>query len=555
METQKRAGTPLLVNVGRLLGAVGLVLLVSTPLTWLLTEEMGALVWGKLLLSLALCGFYVATNADIFSRVAGARSTGLLALSGFSVVVAVGLVGVANYVAFKNPKEIDLTREGLYTLSDQTVNVLGRIKDEVTIYAFFSSLDPDFPTVEETLKRYKEKSQKLRYEMVDPQSRPDLVEKFGITERGPRIVIAARGQDTRAKDVNEEELTNGIVKVAEQSQKAIYFLTGHGEASIEDEENTEGMKGLAEAIRAEGYTVKTLNLLEAKGAAPGAKLEVQLPGHPSGHKDEPVAEGAGLEVPLDVAVLIIGGAKGKLLQPEVAALERWVQKGGRLIALLEPDSDAGLGTLLAQWKIAPQADLVVDTNPLNRLLGLGPAAPMVQPPEAQMEHPAVKALAAPVVLAASRSLKIAEGGMPGVDAQALLEAGESAWGETNLQGGSAAIDDKDNAGPVPVLVAAVRDVTETVKLNTQGRVVVAGDSEWANNKYLQLQGNGDMFLNLLNWMAEEEGRISIRPKTRQASQLFLTQAQMGQVKFFSLDILPVLIVAMGLGIVLIRRQR
>ncbi len=546
-----------LTNVGRLVGAIGMVLLVSTPLTWLLTGEAGALVWGKLLLGVLASGFYVATNADVFTRVAGSRSTGLLAMTAASVVIVIGLLGVANYIAYKNPKTVDLTREGLYTLSKQTSDVLGRLKKNVKIYAFYSSEEPNFATVQETLGRYQKASAgKLTFEMVNPQSRPDLVEKYNITESGPRLVIAAGEQDARAKDVSEEELTNGLVKVAEQTSKTIYFLTGHGEPSIEQAESAEGYKSLAEAIRAEGYEVKTLNLLKATAAAEGAKVKVEPAAEKVGETPaQPSAADTDnkLEVPAEVSVLIVAGAHSNLLPPEIAALEAYVQKGGRIIVMLEPDSDYGLDNFLRQWKIEAHKDLVVDTNPMNRLLGLGPASPMVQPTEE--EHPITRDLAAPVVLASARSLAVSSGGLKGVDAKPLLEAGESAWGETNLEDGTAAKDDHDNLGPLPVAIVATKKISDPVQLTDEGRVVAFGDSEWVNNKYLAVQSNNDVILNTVNWMAEEQARITIRPKNRKATRLFLSGEQVGQLKFFTMDILPVLIVAMGLGVVLIRRQR
>jgi ABC-type uncharacterized transport system involved in gliding motility auxiliary subunit len=93
------------------------------------------------------------------------------------------------------------------------------------------------------------------------------------------------------------------------------------------------------------------------------------------------------------------------------------------------------------------------------------------------------------------------------------------------------------------------------KLSDEARLVVFGDSDWVTNKYHGMQGNGDIALNTINWLAEEEDRIAIRPKTRQASRLSLAGEDLGYLKFFSMDIIPVFLVAMGLGIVLIRRQR
>ncbi|MEK7705399.1 MAG: GldG family protein [Myxococcota bacterium] len=534
-------------NAGRIAGAVGVVLLVSTPLTWLLTAEFGALVWGKLVIGALLVGFYLSTNAQFFAKLAGSRSTGLLALSSATVVIVLGLVGIVNYLAIQHPKQWDLTREGIYTLSDQTRGVLERLDQDVRVLAFYNNVDPEYAALEDVLGRYAHLSKHLTYEMVDPQSRPDLVEQYKITEQGPRIVIVAGAQESRAKDFGEEDLTNAIIKVAQGAQKTIYFLVGHGEQDIADGEHAEGYKSAAEAIGAEGYKVAPLSLLDSAAGKMGDAVDLNA-------KD---AGTAALTVPADAAVVVVAGPRSALLGPETKALEDFVAHGGRLLALLEPNEDSGLESLLGQWKIGVQEDLIVDVNPLSRLLGLGPAAPMVQPTE--VEHAITKGLNAPGVLFTARSLAKVTVGRPKAEATALLEAGSSAWGETSLVGGSASRDDKDHLGPLTVAMAATENDIEAdhdgdAKAKA-GRVVAFGDSDWANNQYLRMQGNSDVLLNAVNWLAEEEQRITIRPKSRVASQLFLSGEDLGRLKFFSMDILPVLLIAMGLGIVLIRRQR
>lgn len=538
-------------NLGRIFGAVGVVTLISTPLTYLLTAEFGPLVWGKLLVGSVLVGVYLFTNADFFSRVAGTRSTGLLAISSLTVLLVAGFVGVLNYLSFKNPKEWDLTKEGIYTLSEQTKGLLGRLKTDVKVFAFYNNIEPQYSEIEETLKRYHKHGTKLSFEMVDPQSRPDLVEKYKITEWGPRIVLTSGDQDARAKDGSEQELTNAIIKVAEQTAKTVYFLTGHGEGDIAQESESTGYKAIADAVIAEGYQTKPLSLLQAAAAAPGAEIKLEQA------KDEKKAAGAGdvLQVPSDAGVVVVAGPRSKLFEPEVAALEKYLNQGGRMIVLLEPDIETGLEGLLKQWKVELQKDLIVDTNPLNRLLGLGPAAPMVQPTE--QEHTITKDMKAPVVMMTSRSLTVAQGGESGVQTRAFLEAGSSSWGETNYKGGTASLDEGDHKGPLSVALAAEKHLSDeaTNKISDEARLVVFGDADWIDNRYMQMQGNSDVFLNTVNWLAEQEGKITIRPKNRTASQLFLSGEELGKLKFFSMDILPVLLIAMGLGIVLIRRQR
>jgi ABC-type uncharacterized transport system involved in gliding motility auxiliary subunit len=545
-----------LVNFGRICGAVGLVLWASTPLTWLLTAEIGPQVVGKLGVGAALVACYLATNGDFFGRIAGARSTGLFAISGLSTLLVFALVGAVNYVASLHPKQWDMTREGLYTLSEQTESLLHKLADPVHVNAFYSSTDPLFATLQETLERYANASAgAFTYSMVDPQSRPDLVEKFQITDRGPRLVFTAAGREARVKDPEEQELTYALIKVAQPSNKQIYFLVGHQEADATDAQNPEGMRNLADALVAEGYGVQSLHLAaDAAAAAMGTQVKVGAPAR--------AATGPGaapevkpLQVPDDAAALVIAGPRRPLLEPEVAAIETFLARGGRVVAMLEPHQHSGLETLLQTYKVALRDDIIVDTNPLNRLLGLGAAAPMIEP--SHVDHPVVARAAAPLVMLTARSLEALTAGAPEVSAMGLAHAGQSAWGETHIGAdGTAGRDAEDNLGPLDVVVAAHKDVgSRADRLSPQARLVVFGDSDWVTNHYLSLQGNQDFVLNAVHWTAEQAEKITIRPKSRAANQLFLSGEQLNKLKFFSMDLLPVLLVACGLGIVLVRRQR
>lgn len=543
-------------------GAVGVVLLVSTPLTWVLSAQVGPLIIGKLALGLALVIMYLTTHGSVVTKLWGSRSAGLLAMTATSSVLVFALVGAVNYLAFQHPKELDLTREGLHTLSQQTTDVLGRLKGDVLAQAFLSNVEPQYALVEETLGRYAKESARFRFEMVDPQARPDLAERFQITQSGPRIVLTAGGEsaeftaergespmpkttkEARAKDSTEEELTNAVIKVAEQSTKTVHFLTGHGEADMTDGEHGEGLKKLSDGIANEGYQVEALSLVAPKEAA---QKEAEV------HVDS--KEGGTLEVPATVSVLVLAGARGKLFAPEVAAIDAYLARGGRVLALLEPNTETGVEALAGRWNIDVLDDFVVDTNPLNRLLGLGPAAPMVQP--THVEHAITRRFDSALVMMSARSLRTKSEGDAAIQTQALLETGEAAWGETRMQDGTASRDAEDHAGPVVVAMAATRAIldTDASRLTPEGRLVVFGDSDWVTNQYVEMQGNRDVALNAVHWLAEQEERITIRPKTRAASRLMLTGDQLNSLKFLSMDLLPVLVVAFGLGVVMIRRQR
>jgi ABC-type uncharacterized transport system involved in gliding motility auxiliary subunit len=119
-------------------------------------------------------------------------------------------------------------------------------------------------------------------------------------------------------------------------------------------------------------------------------------------------------------------------------------------------------------------------------------------------------------------------------------------------------DDGEKVGPLPVAMASERPVAgdrEKEKVSDHARLVVAGDSHFFTNDYLQLGGNRDFVMNAVGWLAEQEDRITIRAKSRESSQVLLTDAQATAMKFLTVDVLPVALLGLGLAVWMVRRSR
>ncbi len=538
-ERARSVGTS--VTLGRLAGALAAVLLLTTPLTWWLSGEAGPFVWGKLLLAVLATGFYLSTNLDLLGRAVGARSTSWALLSVGSVVAMGVLLVFVNRFSWQNPREYDVTRDGIHTLSEQSMDVLARLEKDVTLYGFFASTEPDYALVEDALARYGRVSERVTVQMVAPESRPDLVEKFAITQNGPRIVVSSGAREAKARNASEQELTNAIVRVAERIEKTVAFLQGHGELDFEDRQNAEGAAVIRSLVDAEGFDTQLLSLLAAAPVTPGAVLNPDAPPPP-------------VRVPADVKVLVVAGPRARLPGPELLALEEFLARGGRLLLMIEPNSDTGLEEFVRPWKVLVRDDFVVDSNPMSRLMGLGAASPQVF--ATAEPHPITDPMVSSGVFVTARSVDVASGGEPGVRARALLRAGESAWGETDYVAGAAGFGPEDTGPPVHVAVLASWETTTVATgLAPEGRLLVLGDSDFVNNRNHTLQGNADLFLNMVSFLAEEEERISIRPRTREASGILLTGQQMAGLRIITMDLLPALLVALGFGIVTVRRRR
>ncbi|MEE2962137.1 MAG: Gldg family protein [Myxococcota bacterium] len=531
-------------NIGRIAGAVGLVLLISLPFTYLLTLEFGPAVLGKLFVGLGAILLYVVTNKDSLQQFSGAKSSGLFALSSLSTLAVLTLLVAINIAAQRDGREWDITREGIHTLSPQTEKLLSRVKEKTTLYGFYGPTEPLKPVAEELIKRYAGLSKNIEHKIIDPQTRPDLVERFSIADRGPRIVVASETQDARAKEVTEEELTNALIRVVDQTTKTIHFLVGHGEVDLHDGENNFGAQVFGDSLKAEGYKLAPLSLIDPSQVDAPGPLDINTQATPS----------SAIQIPKDVRFLLILGPEGNLLEPEITAILEFLNRGGRVVAMLDRTRSGGFHPIANQWRIQLREDMIVDPNPLNRMLGLGPAAPMVVPSEA--EHPITSQLSAAVVMMTARSLGLAASPSFDVEVIPLLRAGQTAWGETNLIDGIAEQGDDDNLEATVAYISTKKiPKANLTQISDEARLVTFGDSDWITNKYFSMQGNADLSLNTIHWLTEEQAKITIRPKLRVASQLNLDGRAIGYLKFLSMDILPVLLVAFGLAIVLIRRQR
>ena len=139
----------------------------------------------------------------------------------------------------------------------------------------------------------------------------------------------------------------------------------------------------------------------------------------------------------------------------------------------------------------------------------------------------------------------------GVNAEQLVASNERSWGETNMKSTQAEFDPKtDLKGPVSLAVAATKDLGE----NKKSRLVVYGDSDFPSNGFFGLQGNGNLFLNTVSWLAQDESFISIRPKNPEDRRLTMTEAQGRLASYVMLLLLPAGILITGVSVWMKRRK-
>jgi len=424
-------------------------------------------------------------------------------------------------MAYRRPVSWDLTRNRIHTLSPETARTVSSLGSDVRVLAFYRQDEEAHAPAEALLRRYAALSPRFAFRMVDPYRNPELVKKHGITDAGPRVVIVGGGEEARLRDVDEESLTNALVRLSHPGKRLVYFTEGHGEPSPADS-SRQGYSIAAEGLATENIAVARLSLARTG------------------------------EVPADAAAVVVAGARRPFLDPEVEALRRYLARGGHLGVFLEPEVDAGLDPILREMGIEADDDMVVDPNPLSRLVGGSPVTPILR---ASSAHPVSAPLAeVGVVFPTARSLVALTGGRARPIPLALTA--QTAWGETDIQAlftTGAKLTEGKKVGPLPVAMAVEWPVEGPQR--RQARALVAGDSDFFANGYQQLLGNLDFFRSAVAWLAERGDRFSIRPRLREASRLALSEAQVSVLKFVAVDVVPVALLVAGLAVWLVRRNR
>jgi len=208
-----------------------------------------------------------------------------------------------------------------------------------------------------------------------------------------------------------------------------------------------------------------------------------------------------------------------------------------VLAMIEPETNPQIGDLLIDFGVALGNDLIVD--PMSKLFGAGATIPVVSQ---YGTHDITKDFKLMTFFPTARSVNADAKPVDGATAQVIASTGPSAWGETDFDelktGAATFTEGKDKRGPVPVGVAATKRVLGSNDPGSEGRLVIYGDSDFANNQFKSFAGNGDLFMNTISWLAKMEDNISIRPKKRAASRIFLSQGQANFIKYTTVGPFP-----------------
>jgi ABC-type uncharacterized transport system involved in gliding motility auxiliary subunit len=498
-------------ELARFIGTMGVAMLIAGYLRYTIQGEL--LTFSKVVLVLGAL-FALASLAigfRYFIRFFSKRSSQLGTNTTILTVAVIAILAVVNFVGFRHHKRFDLTTEKMYTLSDQTKQIVGGLQKDVTIVRFHKSRNP---AIDDQMAEYTGLSRRLKFENVDPQQKPEVAQEYGATRMGEVIVSSgSRKEHLESGAISEEDITRAIIKVIQDKSKTVCFATGHGEKSLSDS-GENGFNRADAGLKGQNYTTKTINLVSENGVAP------------------------------DCSVVVVAGPRQAFFPPEAGMLEKYLEGTGKSLILVDPQTDPKLEAVFNAWNTNVGNNVVIDASGVGSLFGAGPAIPLVT---TFGPSPITKNFAGSMTFfPLARTVSIADKSKTEPPIVELLKTSERSFTIPSLKQGQqkVAFDPKTGTqGPLSLGVAASRK-----SAGGEARLVVIGNSEFAANPYLDQQKNGDLFYNALNWLAEDENLISIRPKSPTNRRVTLTQGQSSALTWLDLIFLPGIVIFSGVYI-------
>ena len=450
-------------------------------------------------------------------------------------IIVIAILIAINLVVDMVPFRLDLTKNKVYSLSEQTYNILDNLEEDITIYTI-NEVNASSSVVDEILLRYKNYSNKITIDYIDPDRDPAKAQAYtkdNQTLQKGDIVVASGEKFQIIKSYNllnyssstyspeslavEQRVTSAIMFVSGAEAPVIYVLEGHGEMDLG--------YNVTNKMELENFTINSLNLVTTK------------------------------EIPEDADVLLINGPSKDLLEEEEKLIRDYLSEGGNAVFLMDPlvGELELFSSLFKSYGVSEQKAYIIERDQASYYTN-----PMYLLPKYQ-EHDITDPLNkvdTPLIVPIAQGIEILDAKRNTLTIEPLLSTSSQAFARSlDSTSSSTEKEDGDIDGPFDIGVVIVDKVYDLVANESfTSQIIVFGhviSSQRAN--FTQTAAGIALFFNSLNWLVDREQSITIRPKLIQETPLKVTQAIFNLYGIISVIIVP--LGALALGIVVWLRRR
>ncbi len=546
-------------SIRQALALAGILTLVLGLLLWIFLRDLENYAYivmgiGVVILIVDAAISFDAVRHAIFGR------RGRYGLNTAIVLIAfVAIAIVLNFVvywALERPDppgflRIDTTSTKQFIVSDQTLNTLSNLREPIQVTAFFRRNNPQrqaaWRATEDLLSEFRRRSteQPLTFRLVDPELEPNVATEYGVTQF-PSLAIEAL--ESRRTEVvpglnpndgpnvfSEQDIITGLLVVNQIRQKTVVFISGHSVRDVSD--STRGSEGYglaAASLVRENYRISNETLQEL-----GQRLSSNDP-------------------ELLPAAVIFAGPTQEMTEAEEGIIVEYGRRGGRILMMFEPDTtpDSFKG-FLSRYGVAVGDGTVVDTA---SYVAPNPTFLQIKNTNSQLPgHPLTEDFDVLYMPGAThyqygidpQTIPLTDTGIPYVRMELVAISTLNSWAEGDVEDINFDVN-VDQAGPllVAVSVDAVAEIGGSPRTvdgePVTTRMILIGDTDFASNAYFGSARNGDLFVNSVNYLADDYQLISLRPKQTVFRELVLTESERNFVRWSGWLLMPILVAIAGI---------
>ena len=407
----------------------------------------------------------------------------------YTVIAFAAVLFAANGIISTFNIRWDLTPQKQFSLSDFDKRVLGGLTHNVKVMAFVRTEDPAYLELADLLFQAAAFTPRLTYQVIDVNKAPGMAREYGVSSYG-EVIVESQGRRRDFDNARSDELIPAILQISADANKHIYFTIGHGERDLFNSDRQLGYSEWRGQLEQNNYAIDNVSLF-ASGVPDDAKVVVSL------------------------------GPQKDFLPEELAALAKYLGHGGHYIAIIDPYGSPTLVEFLKKYYLDFIPQVVVD--PAYRLTA-GEIL-TTQIPLRSETNPMSRSMTAPAVFSLGRGVMVtgkvgdtAPGDLKIADEDKFLSSSHESWASGDPNALTTGITEykegRDLKGPIPV--ASEIDFTPAsnphIPLQQMTRLVGIGSSAFASNQFVEMLGNRDLAVSLINELAGDEMLIASRER-------------------------------------------
>lgn len=431
----------------------------------------------------------------------------------FYLLVA-AIVGMLGWLSLRYNQSWDWTTHSRNSLSPISQTLLDRLNAPLKIRSFAPENPSLRQQIAEVIGRYQRYRPDIELLFINPALEPALTRELGIQVAG-ELVIEYQGKRENLSDLDETSIANTLQRLLQQGDRSIVSLIGHGERLTDGKANHD-LGSFGDKLRKKGHRLYSLDLVK------------------------------NLQIPDNTGLLVIASPQTALLTGEKQKIAQYIQQGGNLLWLTDPDAPEDLSSLLSDTGLSRLPGTIVDASASDLGLDTPTIAIVTQYPT----HPATGNFNQQTLYPAASALQASPSST--WNSTPLLATQERSWNETGPLKGeiSRDLNQNEQLGPLALAYAFSR-----MQAGHQQRLLVIGDGDFLSNAYLGNAGNLNLGLNLLRWLTENDNLLDIPARGVNDNQLTLSPAKAVLIGLGFLFVLPFALFATGTLIWWRRRRR